>query len=112
MNPFRPLLVVLALALSGAALGQSSERGSLPPGQSRDGAAPADGAIKGGAILPGEASGLPDKDKVEQRCEELTGTLREDCLKRQREAAAAGETRPVEILDPTGTPKQSPLPAR
>jgi hypothetical protein len=108
MNPFRPLLVVLAFALSGAALGQTGERGSLPPGQSKDGAAPADGAIKGGAILPGETGGLPDKDKVEQRCEELSGTLREDCLKQQREAAAAGATRPVEVLEPSDTPRKAP----
>src|SRR5919108_5890442 len=99
MTPFRLFVLVSALALSGAAFGQTGERGSIPPGQSKDGAAPADGAIKGGTILPGETSGLPDKEKLEQRCEELTGTLREDCLKQQREAAATGATKPVEILD-------------
>ena len=81
MRAFR--LFCLVLALSGAAVAQ--ERGSIPPGQSRDGAAPADGAIKGGAILPGETAGMPDKERVEneKRCDELRGTLREDCLKQQ-----------------------------
>jgi hypothetical protein len=84
MNAFRLFAVVLAL--SGAAFGQNDERGSVPPGQSRDGAAPSEGAIKGGAILPGETGGMPEK-----RCDELSGSLREDCLKREREAGA-GET--------------------
>jgi hypothetical protein len=105
MKLFRLVVAMLVLAVAGAALGQTGERGSIPPGQSKDGAAPADGAIKGGTILPGETSGLPDKEKLEQRCEELTGTLREDCLKQQREAAATGATKPVEILDP---PKKAP----
>ena len=87
MSAFRPFVVILALALSGAAFGQSGERGSIPPGQSKDGAAPSDGAIKGGAILPGETSGMPEK-----RCEELSGSLREDCLKQKREAGS-GETK-------------------
>lgn len=59
--------------------------------------APADGAIKGGTIIPGEKSGMPDKgpakkaeqDMLEKRCEELSGSLREDCLKQQREQAAS-----------------------
>ena len=86
MNTFR--LFAVALALSGAAIGQNDERGSIPPGQSRDGAAPSDGAIKGGAILPGETAGMPEK-----RCEELTGTLREDCLKQQERDAGTGPSR-------------------
>ena len=92
MNAFRLFVTLLAVALAGAAFGQSGERGSTPPGQSRDGAAPSDGAIKGGAILPGESGGMPDRAKLEKRCDELSGTLREDCLKQQREAAS-GETK-------------------
>ena len=99
MNAFRLFAVVLVL--SGAALGQNDERGSIPPGQSRDGAAPSDGAIKGGAILPGETGGMPEK-----RCDELSGSLREDCLKREREAGA-GETKL-----PGDTKKKSPERAR
>ena len=88
MSAFRPFVAILALVLSGAAFGQSGERGSIPPGQSKDGAAPSDGAIKGGSILPGESGGIPDRAKMEKRCEELSGTLREDCLKQEREAAS------------------------
>ena len=109
MTELRIIVAILALALAGAAVvAQTGERGSIPLGQSQDGAAPADGAIKGGAILPGETSGLPDKEKLERRCEELSGTLREDCLKRQREAAATGATKPVDILEPSATPKKAP----
>ena len=106
MTPLRLFVAAMALALSGAALGQTGERGSIPPGQSKDGAAPSDGAIKGGSILPGETGGLPDRAKMEKRCEELSGTLREDCLKQEREAAAGG-TKPVDILDPSDTRKKS-----
>jgi hypothetical protein len=101
MNAFR--LAAVLLALAGAALAQTGERGSIPPGESRDGAAPADGAIKGGAILPGESAGIPEK--TEKRCEELTGSLREDCLERERAAAAGGTIKPID------TRKKSPAPA-
>ena len=89
MNALRFFAASLALSLSAAAFAQSSERGSIPPGQARDGAAPAEGAIKGGAILPGETAGMPEK-----RCEELSGSLREDCLKQKRDAATGGTTEP------------------
>lgn len=105
MNPFRLVVAVLAIALSAGAFGQSGERGSVPPGQSRDGAAPSDGAIKGGTILPGESGGMPDQTKMKQRCDELSGTLREDCLKQEREAGS-GETKA-----PSDTRKKSPAPA-
>ena len=86
MAAFR--LFAVLLVLSAAAFGQNEERGSIPPGQSRDGAAPSEGAIKGGAILPGEKGGMPEK-----RCEELSGTLREDCLKQQERDAGTGPSR-------------------
>src|SRR5262245_44233921 len=91
MNAFR--VFCLALALAGAAVAQTGERGSMPPGQSQDGAAPAEGAIKGGAILPGESAGSPDgaeRAKVEKRCDQLSGTLREECLK-QSNGTQSGE---------------------
>jgi len=101
---FRLFLAILALSLPGALCAQTGERGSTPPGQSRDGAAPSDGAIKGGTILPGESSGVPDKTVAQKRCEELSGTLREDCLKQEREAAS-GETRlPSDIRKPPKEP--------
>ena len=66
-------------------------RGSTPPGVSQDGARPAEGAIQGGSIAPGESGGMPRKDpgrsaasggtaKPAQRCYELRGTLRKQCL--------------------------------
>ena len=73
-----------------------ASRGNTPPGKSKDGAAPADGAIKGGStIAPGEKAGVPtDKDAAsgntrEQRCAELSGSLREQCLERERRSAGA-----------------------
>ena len=92
----RYLLTIILLAIASTALPQSEERGSAPVGQSRDGAGPADGALKGGTILPGESSGMPDgKDsaKMKLRCDELSGTLREDCLKQEREARLPSDTR-------------------
>ena len=63
-------------------------RGNTPPGMSQDGSRPAEGAIKGGSIRPGESAGQPNtggtapsSDERLQRCEQLDGKLREDCLK-------------------------------
>ena len=100
-------LLLIALAFAGAAVAQTGEqRGSTPPGMSQDGSRPADGAIKGGAILPGEAGGMPEKRP--SRCHELEGSLREDCLKREREASA-GETKdPGELPLPSDSRRRSP----
>jgi len=110
MNQSRTLLLVAAMALAGPALPQTGERGSTPPGMSQDGSRPADGAIKGGSILPGEQSGVPGKAK----CEELSGSLREDCLKHEREAGTGGTQEPGERGTPTSppvtTPPQNPNP--
>lgn len=95
MNAFRLFIACVALGASCAALGQSGERGSIPPGQSKDGSAPADGAIKGGAIVPGESAGIPEK--AEKRCDQLSGTLREECLERERAAGTGGTTEPIDI---------------
>jgi hypothetical protein len=96
---------ILVLSLfAGAAFAQATgapQRGNTPPGTSQDGSRPADGAIKGGSIVPGEKAGVPNtggtapntRERV-QRCEQLTGTLREDCLKRERSAAGAGAPTP------------------
>jgi hypothetical protein len=84
-------LLFAALAFAGTVAAQTGERGSAPLGTSQDGSRPADGAIKGGTIAPGESAGMPERKP--NRCYEMSGTLREDCLKREREAAASGETR-------------------
>lgn len=83
-------LLIATLALAGTVAAQTGERGSAPLGTARDGSRPADGAIKGGTIAPGESAGMPERKP--NRCYDLSGTLREDCLKQEREAAG-GETR-------------------
>jgi hypothetical protein len=98
MSLLRVLLAIAAMAFAAAALGQSGERGSIPPGQSKDGAAPSDGALKGGTILPGETSGIPDARSPNApaeraaRCLELQGTLRDECLA-QENRAGTGATK-------------------
>ena len=77
----------------------------------KDAAKPSDGAIKGGSILPGERSGVPGKAK----CAELSGSLREDCLKQEREAGVGGTTtesssRETPPSPPVTTPPQNPNP--
>jgi hypothetical protein len=99
----RTLLPILALSLFVSFA--HAQRGNTPPGMSQDGAKPADGAIKGGSaagstIMPGESGGLPNKDI--QRCKELSGSLREDCLKKERDSSAgAGATMPSTPDKPT-----------
>ena len=108
MTAIRTVLILALWALAGPVLPQTGERGSIPPGTSQDGSRPADGAIKGGSILPGETSGVPGKKK----CEELTGTLREDCLKQEREAGTGSSTdirmRDLPPSPPVTTPPQNP----
>ena len=90
MTPFRLVAALLFATAAVTATAQDAGRGSTPPGQSRDGSAPSDGALKAGPLLPGESGGVPDGAKAQARCEELTGTLREECLKQAREAAPGG----------------------
>jgi hypothetical protein len=98
----RYLLSIILLAIASAVYAQSDERGSPPVGQSRDGAAPSEGALKGGSILPGESAGIPDDKKIKQRCEDLSGSLREDCLKQEREARLPSDTR-TRPAEPAGS---------
>lgn len=72
---------------------------------------PSDGAIKGGSVLPGEKSGVPDEQPLPvpspsgvDRCKELTGTLREECLERERKASAGATRAPGE--PPPQEPRQ------
>ena len=58
---------------------------------------PADGAIKGGSIP------APDK-RAKERCNELTGTLREQCLEQERKSAAGASRAPGE--PPPQEPRQ------
>ena len=74
-------------------------------------AKPSDGAIKGGSVLPGESAGRPDQrpdpvpsPKGMQRCNELPGSLREECLERERQAAGGATRTPGE--PPPQEPRQ------
>ena len=76
------LLAIVLGATTTVASGQAGEgekRGSIPLGTSQDGSGPSDGALKGGSLK--SASGV-SKDPLRDvnRCKELSGTLREDCL--------------------------------
>lgn len=85
------LAFFLACGSAAAQTGAGENRGSAPPGTSQDGARPAEGAITGGSLAPGESGGTPRKDPAAgaaaggtsrevQRCYQLEGTLREQCL--------------------------------
>jgi hypothetical protein len=90
--------------LAGFAAAQDGTRGSTPPGVSRDGAHPAAGAIQGGSLAPGEKAGIPQKDPADsaaaggsaERCYQLEGTLREQCLSKEAEAARAPTSGPAQ----------------
>jgi len=74
------------------------------------GGRPGDGAIlRKGEILPGETSGTPDgrpvpSPRTAQRCTDLSGTMREQCLERERKAPAGATRAPGE--PPPQEPRQ------
>jgi len=79
--------------------------------EAKDGTKPSDGAIKGGSVLPGERSGMPDSRPTPaptpsgvERCNELSGTLRADCLEQERKPAAGATRAPGE--PPPQEPRQ------
>ena len=98
MRTFLMLVVSLSAAAAYAQTAGDATRGNTPPGMSQDGAKPADGALKGGSILPGEGAGVPNKDSTTaateglKRCDELNGTLREQCLDKEKQRGAMGGT--------------------
>jgi hypothetical protein len=100
MNGIRLLAATSLLAFASAAAGQANEsRGNTPPGMSRDGAGPGDGAITGGSIKPGESGGVPSRDPIGsreealKRCRDLEGQLREQSM-RDAESAGSGASVP------------------
>ena len=109
-------LVLLGLALPGLAQSTTDNPSSTPLGKGAapDGARPADGAIKGGSIVPGETAGVPT-DRQASRCADLTGTLREQCLAQEKDAPSGGATLPdADVAKPPTTreapPPQNPQP--
>jgi hypothetical protein len=117
----RSIALLLLASFCGWAVAQGSSdgtRGSTPPGVSQDGARPAEGAIKGGSIAPGESGGTPDSSKPSdaasggtsgvtknvQRCHELEGKLREQCLADAAVRKEPGESPPPRSSSP-GAPR-------
>ena len=103
-------VALMCLAAPGLAQVSTDNPASTATGKgtAADGTRPADGAIKGGAIVPGETGGVPT-DRAASRCSDLTGTLREQCLARERDAGA-GATRLPEIDAAKPPPARAPPP--
>lgn len=101
-------LAALLIAFASAAAAQGDTRGSPVAGTAADGSRPSDGAITGGSIQPGESGGIPNAgspgvpaaERI-KRCEELSGTLREDCLRKERSSGSGGTQAPREVLPPS-----------
>ena len=97
MTLFRHLAFATAIAAAAAA-SLAQDRGSVPPGESRDESRPAEGAIKGGSIERDVGtSPAPRRDIA--RCKQLTGDLREQCLRDL--GASAGGTAPPKPAPPS-----------
>ena len=84
---------------------------ALAQGPDGKGTQPSDGAIRGGSVLPGESSGTPEErtsplpsPRGVERCKELTGMLREQCLEQEHKAAAGATRAPGE--PPPQEPRQ------
>jgi hypothetical protein len=93
----------IALALISAANFLLAQTTGTESPEVRDGtkAAPAEGAITGGSIRRGAGTGTegatpgigaerPTSEEAVKRCNELSGSLREQCLLQERGAGAGG----------------------
>jgi hypothetical protein len=116
MNVFRITAAVALFGFAGIAPaqvpGSEDTRGSVPPGTAIDGSRPSDGAITGGSILPGESGGLPggrsgDSSERLKRCNELSGTLRDDCLLKEQSSTTGAAKAPGAKTAP---PRDAPPP--
>ena len=98
MNAIRSALGVIFFGVCTAALAQSPGAGETRPVAPEKKSAPAE-----------TQRPAADAERELKRCEELSGTLREDCLRDQRAAegkATAGATQRPE--PPTAPPPQNP----
>lgn len=85
----RRLVPVLAMVLFAPAAPGAEEddgkRASTPPGVSRDGSRPSEGAIKGGSLAgKKDREGAAGADVGIDRCRDLEGTLRTQCVEDAR----------------------------
>ena len=119
MNAFRTIAAIALLGFAGAAPaqvpGSEGPRGSVPPGTAADGSRPSDGAITGGSILPGESGGVPgagsgDVSERLKRCNELGGTLRDDCLLKEQNSGTGATRAPDTGGARTAPPRDAPPP--
>jgi hypothetical protein len=119
MNAFRIAATALILGFAGIALAQSPSGGDSAAGQgARDGSRPSDGAITGGSILPGETGGVPGigggsktpSDAGNKRCNELTGSLREQCLLQEQGSSTGGTSAPDTGVSRPATPRMETPP--
>ena len=117
-KPFRLAVTAVLLGLATPGLAQTTTDNpsstSTGKGTAPDGTRPADGAIKGGSIVPGETAGVPT-DRAASRCADLTGTLREQCLAQEKGGSTGGTAAPdVDVAKPPTTreapPPQNPQP--
>jgi hypothetical protein len=109
IKPSRIAALVLIL-FAGTVVAQSPDNSGMPSerGAARDGSRPSDGAIKGGSILPGENAGIPS-DKAQNRCNDLTGSLREQCLAQERGVSTGGTRLPeADVAKPPPTRETPP----
>jgi hypothetical protein len=104
----RVLAAIFVLGLASPGFAQTNPESAAGKGIAADGSRPADGAIKGGSILPGETSGMPT-DRAKSRCSDLTGTLREQCLEQERGASGGGTRVPeIDVAKPPPTREAPP----
>lgn len=88
-------------SVTSAQTGEGEKRGSIPIGTSQDGSGPSDGALIGGTLKPDiGVSKQPLRDV--NRCKELSGTLREECLL-DLGATAAGAADSAPTVEPAST---------
>jgi hypothetical protein len=88
--------IALAAALAPPAPAAEGEerRGSVPPGTSQDGSRPNEGAIVGGSIEARKRAGDARKGRQDvERCRDLEGTLRDQCIADARESKSRGVPR-------------------
>jgi len=85
----------------GQGQGEGEKRGSIPVGTSQDGSGPSDGALIGGTLKPDIGKSKEPRRDV-NRCKELIGALREECLL-DLGASAAGAADSAPTLEPANT---------
>jgi hypothetical protein len=109
-------MVLLAFASVALAQAPAGDVGASAGQGARDGSRPSDGAITGGSIAPGETGGVPDSgkgkpsDRAVSRCNDLTGTLREQCLLQEQGANTGGTRAPDIGVAKPPSPREAPPP--